>query len=49
MTREMLSHFNLSTPPFSKEIATDDLLTLPSMDIPLNRGCGRFVYLRDKP
>ena len=31
MTREMLSHFNLSTHPFSKEIPTDQLLTLPSI------------------
>jgi len=31
MTREMLSHFNLSTHPFSKEIPTDRLLALPSI------------------
>ena len=31
MTREMLSYFNLSKHPFSKEIITDDLLTLPSI------------------
>ena len=31
MTREMLSHFNLSEHPFSKEIPTDKLLSLPSI------------------
>ena len=31
MTRELLSHFNLSTHPFSKEIPTDQLLSLPSI------------------
>jgi len=31
MRREMLSHFNLSTHPFSKEIATEALLPLPSI------------------
>src|SRR5690554_3682966 len=35
MTRQMLSHFNLSTHPFSKEIATDDLLSLPSVQTAL--------------
>lgn len=31
MTREMLGHFNLSEQPFSKEISTDRLLSLPSI------------------
>lgn len=35
MTREMLSHFNLSTHPFSKEIATENLLSLPSVQTAL--------------
>lgn len=32
MTRDMLSHFNLSGQPFTKEIATDKLLALPSIN-----------------